>query len=84
MMRSGALRGHRAHHINYVIQRFVAWVPAGGELVLILNPSFDHLGDRHFRRRGLLIGLTGLRTSAHELPTEASNTRRILAVPSFP
>jgi hypothetical protein len=84
MMRSGALRGHRAHHINNVIQRFVACVQAGGELVPILNRPFDHLGDRHLPRRGLLIGLAGLRTSAHELPTEASDTRRILAVPSFP
>ena len=64
MMRSGALRGHRVHHI--VIQRFVACAQSAGELVSIQVPPFDHLGDRHFRRRGLLIGLAGIRTSAHE------------------
>ena len=62
-MRSGALRDHRVHHINNVIQRFVVCVQSAGELVPILNPPFNHLGDRHFRPRGLVIGLIGFRTS---------------------
>jgi len=84
-MRSGALRGHRVHHINNVIQRFVVCVQSAGELIPILNPPFDHLGDRHFGPRGLVIGLIGFRTSGRaRLPTQASNTRRILAVRSSP
>ena len=62
-MRSGALRGHRVRHIDNVIQRFVVCVPSAGELIPTLNPAFDHLGDRHFRPRGLVIVLTGFRTS---------------------
>lgn len=63
MMRFGVLRGHRVHHINNVIQRFVVCVQPAGELIPILNPPFDHLGDRHIRPRELVIGLTGFRTS---------------------
>jgi hypothetical protein len=73
-------------HINNVTQQLVACAQSAGELLPILNPPFDHLGDRHFQRRELLIGVAGLRTSdpSTRLPTEGSNTRRILAVGVVP